>query len=490
VIAYIVPRRGSDIAGLIRYLFGPGRHNEHTDQHVIAAAPTLAYLVPDGHRPDPDEVRELGGALDDYRVALGVEVPGGHVWHCAISLPAGDRALSDREWAQVARAAVDRLGFSDAGGRAPTRWTAVHHGSSLRGNDHIHLVVNLVREDGTRATTWRDRVQMSKVCREFEQRLGLRVIASRAGAGMPGVTRAEIERAGRAGGEPERLAVARSVRGCAVAAGSEADFARRLRAAGLAPRPWYERGGQEVSGYSVSRRGRDGRHALRFGGGKLAPDLTLGRLREHWDSSPAARAEALAEWSARAPSRAGHASGYGSQAWQQAAAAAARAVSRLADVPPDDAAAWAGAARETAGVLAAWSATTERAGPGPLARAADVLAASAQTRRGDPRARRTEVADLRGVAAVVLAGSPGGRGSAGAVILLRQMTRLMEAIHDAHLARGEAFRAAQLAAVASGGLARLHKAAAAAPPVPGPARQAVRSRPPAPGRDDRDNGRG
>ena len=28
--------RGSDTAGLIRYLFGPGRSNEHTDARVVA----------------------------------------------------------------------------------------------------------------------------------------------------------------------------------------------------------------------------------------------------------------------------------------------------------------------------------------------------------------------------------------------------------------------------------------------------------------------
>lgn len=30
--------RGSDPAGLLRYLFGRGRHNEHRDQHLIAGS--------------------------------------------------------------------------------------------------------------------------------------------------------------------------------------------------------------------------------------------------------------------------------------------------------------------------------------------------------------------------------------------------------------------------------------------------------------------
>jgi hypothetical protein len=214
---FIVPKRGKDIAGLIRYLFGPGRSNEHTDQHVVTGAESLE--VADGLRPSRDERRKLGRALDRHRVALGVDMPGGHVWHCAVSLPPGDRVLSDDEWAQVARAAMDRLGF-DAPGRAPTRWAAIRHGLSKNGNDHIHLVVNLVREDGTRASSWRDRVKMSEVCAEWEQRLGLQQVPSRRGAGMPGLSRAEVERTAREGGEAERVTVARRVRGCAAAASS------------------------------------------------------------------------------------------------------------------------------------------------------------------------------------------------------------------------------------------------------------------------------
>ena len=32
---------------------------------------------------------------------------------------------------------------------------AVRHGVSRAGNDHIHIAVNLVREDGTKASVWR-----------------------------------------------------------------------------------------------------------------------------------------------------------------------------------------------------------------------------------------------------------------------------------------------------------------------------------------------
>ena len=33
--------RGSDPAGLVKYLFGKGRHNEHANQHLVACSDDL-----------------------------------------------------------------------------------------------------------------------------------------------------------------------------------------------------------------------------------------------------------------------------------------------------------------------------------------------------------------------------------------------------------------------------------------------------------------
>ncbi len=32
-----VHARGTNVGGLLRYLFGPGRREEHTDPHIVAA---------------------------------------------------------------------------------------------------------------------------------------------------------------------------------------------------------------------------------------------------------------------------------------------------------------------------------------------------------------------------------------------------------------------------------------------------------------------
>ena len=45
--------RGSDPAGLVKYLFGKGRHNEHANQHLVACSDDL--LVSFGFDGHPDE---------------------------------------------------------------------------------------------------------------------------------------------------------------------------------------------------------------------------------------------------------------------------------------------------------------------------------------------------------------------------------------------------------------------------------------------------
>ena len=173
----------------------------------------------------------------------------------------------------MAREAVRRLGFDAGDGQAPCRWVAVRHGRSEAGNDHVHLVVNLVREDGKVASTRNDFKRLSALCADMERRYGLSAVEGRANkAAMPGLTRAEVEKARRTGrAEAERAELARVVRAAATVAGSEAEFVRLLRDAGLAARPRYDRvGGHRVVGYAVAEEPSDGGVAVFFGGGKLA----------------------------------------------------------------------------------------------------------------------------------------------------------------------------------------------------------------------------
>ena len=98
--------RGSDGAGLVRYLIGEGRAEEHTDQRVIAAADMV--VVPMGTALSPDEVGDLGRQLDAHagavrdrghrrpHLAPGPVEPGGRP--AALRRPNG-RAWSATPWA-------------------------------------------------------------------------------------------------------------------------------------------------------------------------------------------------------------------------------------------------------------------------------------------------------------------------------------------------------------------------------------------------------
>jgi hypothetical protein len=498
VINYISPERGDNTVGVTMYLFGPGRYNEHRDQRVIAAADPLGF--DDGTRldieADREEILALGQSLDSHRRAMGIQMRGGHVWHCSLSLPphesTPERRLSDEQWAEAARYVVKRMGFDDPdSSKAACRWLAVHHGPSVGGNEHIHLIVNLVREDGTFASIWNDRRTMSRITAELEKQFGLQHVRGRDGGGMPGLTRAEIERARRHGdnNEPDRLKLARIVRGCATAAADEADFVQRLRESGVMVRPRYAPGGRTaVVGYSVARKpapsgpaaARDPRRAgvrststrtvtLWFGGGRLGSDLSLPRLRESWNSTPDEAARYVSAWGRTRP-RSTPRPRYTAEVWDQAMQVLVGVREQLASVPVDDVATWAAAAHQAAGVLAAWSTRLEPDRPGPLAAAADVLAASAQTRHGEARARpRGRIKDLRGVAMVMAAVSGRADQATRQAMLIRQITRLMQALHDMHLARGQAAQAAALAEVARTKLVHLHQRSTVSSLTPIPA---------------------
>jgi hypothetical protein len=316
VIAQI--SRGDTMPDLVSYLFGPGRCNEHVNQHLVAGCADAVFTAgsalwqeePGTVRKVPKQARELGWQLEYPKSRWQSEVPRGHVWHCSLSLRPGEGPLTDAQWTHAAHALVDALGFSSTGGKAPCRWVAVRHGPSGDGNDHIHIAVSLVREDGTKASTWNDYRKAGQVCGQLENRFGLRHVPGRTvHRSVPEPSRADREiSAARGDPEPLRVRLERTVRACAAAARSEARFIALARVNGLLIRPRYTDapGTRTVTGYAVAL--KDGRQAYSrktgitgpvwFGGGKLATDLSLPALRRRWETpgqNPAtARAEALA----------------------------------------------------------------------------------------------------------------------------------------------------------------------------------------------------
>jgi len=449
---------GSSGRRLIRYLFGPGKANEHTDQRVITSGLVLGGEALAGGNLSHRQIAALGAGLDEAHEIFGTDPKGGHICHLSLSLPPEDRHLSDDQWGEIATVAMTALGF-ETDGMQPAAWVAVGHGTSAQGNQHVHIAATLVRIDGGRVNTWQFKKALSRVCTEIEASYDLTVVDGRTGRGMPGLSRAELERTAREQrAEPSRTSLARMVREASVASKDEAEFIRYLRGTGALLRPRFESGGQEVVvGYSVAMRTQDGETPIWFGGGKLAKDLTLPSLRQFWEQSAGDRAAAVVEWgSAKTVAPGRETIRGGPDDWMRAVAGVERSLERLRAIPASDLAVWRGAARETAGVFAAWSRRFEGDSPGPMAEVADALARSAQNRPDDPVPDRAAVRDFRGVAAIAARSAVDKSSPMIWASLVDQLGRTLRAIGDAHHARGEAELAKTLCGRLSDDLNELH----------------------------------
>jgi hypothetical protein len=71
VIGVIHEPRGEDVAGLIYYLYGPGRHEEHTDPHIVTGWRHPAELEPPLRPDGTRDFRKLTGLLKQPHAAMG-----------------------------------------------------------------------------------------------------------------------------------------------------------------------------------------------------------------------------------------------------------------------------------------------------------------------------------------------------------------------------------------------------------------------------------
>ena len=300
MIGKVCPR-GQDVAGLIRYLYGPGRREEHTDPHIIAGYRDPADLEPPLRASGSRDFRRLAGLLRLPHDALGKWGYAKPVWHCSMRAAPEDRLLSDAEWAQIAGDVMHRTGLCPLGEQDDAvRWIAIRHGP-----DHIHLVAMLARQDRTRPRVHNERYRVRDACLAAEERYGLRSTApaDRTAARRP--TRAETGKAARHGrDEPSRLTLRRHVSTAAASAASTGEFFARLDQAGVLVRLRYStKNPGQVTGYAVALPGDTTKagEPVWYGGGKLAADLTWPKLCQRWTrparpDTPLSAAEAGALW--------------------------------------------------------------------------------------------------------------------------------------------------------------------------------------------------
>ena len=272
--------RGRRVPWLLAYLYGPGRRNEHVNPHTIAGFDDPDWLDPparpDGSRNTAPLAELLEQPLRVYRRDTGRPV-----WHCSVRAAPADRQLTDQEWAAVAEEVVHRTGLARRGEDGGCRWIAMRHA-----DDHIHIVVTLARQDGAPVRLHNDYYRVGEACAAAEYELGLTAAPRPDRTGVRRPSRGETERARREDRpRPAREVLRQRVQAAAAGAGSAEEFLARLRREGLLLRLRNSQTSPgEVTGYAVALPGyhaTDGQPVW-FGGGTLAADLSLPRLRRRW----------------------------------------------------------------------------------------------------------------------------------------------------------------------------------------------------------------
>jgi len=448
-----VLRSGGSTRGLVRYLFGPGERNEHQAPRLVAGWDIAGWDDTGTVRAVDDAgLRRLSALLDAPNVAAG----GGDrsIYHLILSSAradperslAADPALSDEQWADVARDVLRRVGLIDTADGDDVRWVAVRHDEP--GAEHVHVVATLAGQASVRRVHPRnDFYRIGEACRDAEARYGLRPTAPRDRTGTPDATRPERDKATRLGRpEPARELLRRQVREAVSRATSTAGFLDELRGAGLLVKERLSPATGDLTGYAVAVAGGDldarGQPVF-FGGGRLASDLTLPKVRARYGEAPAVRPVTATPPTTPAPGPAPRLSpAERERVWAQARQAADAAVHAITGHAGDPAAAADAAWAASDYLTGAARLVTGNGKAGPLEGAARDLDRAAREQWGRLPAPSAAGQGLRAASGLLLAARFVHQAEAAQLLaLLAQLAVLADAVTRMREAQGRAEQA-------------------------------------------------
>ena len=454
---------GGDTGGLMRYLVGPGRANEHENPHVIAGSRDIVRKWGDWETISVSQADELATRLDAYMHETGTfptgkarrfnpatgavewngEIEATHVWHCSLSLSPEEAALGDEVWGRIAADFMSEMGFTGSDGKAPCRWVAIHHGSAKNGGDHIHIAANVVREDGTKWSSWYDQRRAQKACNVLEHRYGLLVVESREHGRGSRCDSAAAQNAAKSAGasRTDRAVLEERLRAAATAAASEADFVRRARRLGVRLHPRFASGRTDiVVGYSAALRTENGQQTRWWGGGRIARDLTLTQLRTRWQDTPSSALEAVEAWKGHYPKRAP----YDGPLWEDRIRALEHFRTHLDRLSPTDHVGLANAAADIAGLLHAQAITARTSGGRDMLERAAVQVGRCAQLKTRPTDKRLVDVGARVASDLALTIAATSSPHMAAVALAHATADLVQTIANLHEAAGQASTAAAI----------------------------------------------
>lgn len=376
-----VHKKGTRVGGLLRYLYGPGRAEEHINPRLVGAwddSGPLSDLEPEVTATGARDFRHLVAMLQEP-VQAADRKPPRPVWHASMRLAPEDRdrTISDATWGHMAREMLAEAGIARHGDDAGLRFVVVRHN-----DDHVHIVATLVREDGRIDWMKNDWARTREATARISTRFGLhhRPVPADRTAGKRS-TQQETFRARRLH-QPQtnREELRGHVRTAVAASASPQEFFDRLRSAGTMVKLREDaRQPGAITGYAVATPPRPGKPPIFYSGGKLAADLSLPKLRQRWGTPPPSGSRHRVTVSRAERIRAMH----------QASTTAHQAVQDMRRNARTDPAAAQATAEAAADTLRAVAAAVEGRRRGPITAAADAFDRAARAGTGHPTARHT-----------------------------------------------------------------------------------------------------
>lgn len=276
-------RAGTKPAGLLHYLYGPGKATEHVNPRTIAAWDGLPALHSPGVAPrGGPAVKALADALDAPVLTAEGRVPGDYVRHIVVANHAEDPTLSDAQWATIAADVMKRAGLS-AGPNDPAgvRWLAVRHDDSS-----IHIVYTAAREDGSTKVYFNYAKAWDQLRTSYEDRLGLTPTGRADGTAKRAYGQVEHARARQeqAAGElrarPDSVELRHLCRVIAAEVNTETDYLDRLRQAGVTVAEIHDPD-RSLRDYQVGIAHSDQAPVMHWAG-KIEREVSVAALRARW----------------------------------------------------------------------------------------------------------------------------------------------------------------------------------------------------------------
>jgi hypothetical protein len=215
-------KRGTSFRGVLAYNFDPKKKSQIIGGNMAGSTPR--------------ELSSEFGAVRRLRPSLGVAVE-----HFSISLALGEH-LSDDEWRHIVDVSMRSLGFTD------NQFVIFKHHDTE--HEHIHVVTNRIRMNGSAVDSSHDFQKLENALRKLEKELGLQQVIPSRESQKRAPTKGEIEGAIRTGLPSTKMQMQHLLDSILPTAKTMRELVDTCELAGLEVIPRLRKNDTELSGLS------------------------------------------------------------------------------------------------------------------------------------------------------------------------------------------------------------------------------------------------